>query len=136
MTSQADMPQIGPEQLDAILRFLPIFERPGYVFGEWHYPPGRFPYCSTSSEVNDFDKALYKAGLVLSFDWPSWQLEAQRYYTDPDVLETADLLTLSKLLTTHVRKDRFVEGHLVSMLECGHITAILRRLKTIREEMA
>ena len=135
MTSQCDMPQIGPQELDAILRFLPIFERPGYVFGEWQYPPGQFPYCLTSSDVNDFDKALYGQQIVFPFDWPSWQKEAERYHSDPDALETADLLTLRKLLTTHVRKDRFVEGHLASMFECGHITAILRRLKAIREEM-
>jgi hypothetical protein len=136
MMSQGDMPQIGPGQLDAILRFLPIFERPNYVFGEWQYPQGRFPYCLTSSDVNDFDKVLYEQRIVIPFDWPSWQEEAFRYHSDPDALETADLLTLSKLLTTHVRKDRFAEGHLASMLECGHITAILRRLKAIREEMA
>jgi hypothetical protein len=36
----------------------------------------------------------------------------------------------------HVRADRFVEGHLASVLESGHITAILRRLRGIREQMA
>jgi hypothetical protein len=53
----------------------------------------------------------------------------------PGALETANLLTLRKLLTVHVRKDRFVEGHLARMLECGHITAILRRLREVRAGM-
>lgn len=135
MTSNSDLPEIGPQQLDAILAFLPIFERPGYVFGEWRSPEGQVPHYSTSSDVNDFAGALYKQRMVFVFDWVSWQEEAERYHSDPGALETADLLTLSKLLTTHVRRDRFVEGHLGSMMECGHIAAILRRLKAIREEM-
>lgn len=43
-------------------------------------------------------------------------------------------LTLRKLLTAHVRADRFSEGHLASVLESRHITAMLRRLKRIREQ--
>jgi len=44
-------------------------------------------------------------------------------------------VVVCELLTAHVRGDRFVEGHLASVFESGHITAILRRLKQIREEM-
>ena len=46
-----------------------------------------------------------------------------------------DVLSLCKLLTTHVRTDRITEGHLANVLESGHITAILRRLKQIRDAM-
>jgi hypothetical protein len=41
-----------------------------------------------------------------------------------------------KLLTTHIRADRFIEGHLAGVLENGHIVAVLRRLRTIRDQMA
>jgi hypothetical protein len=47
----------------------------------------------------------------------------------------ADLLTLRKLLTLHVRGDRFVEGHLASVLESGHVTDILERMQQIRDAM-
>jgi len=53
---------------------------------------------------------------------------------DETLLEEADLETLRKLLTTHVRKDRFCEGHLDYMFECGHITAILERLQQLEIE--
>ena len=133
--SKSDVPEVGPHQLDALLRFLPIFEQPGYVFGEWHSAEGQIPYYSMDREATEFVQALYDQHVVFSFDWPGWQQEAKRFASDPEALETADLLTLRKLLTTHVRKDRFVDGYLAGMMKCGHITAILRRLGKIREQM-
>lgn len=123
--------QVGPGQIDEVLEFLPAFESPGYKFGEW----ADAGYFSYSPEVDDWIRALYEQNFFLTFDWTRWKEEAQRYRSEPGALETADLLTLRKLLTTHVRADRFVEGHLASVLESGHVTAILRRLKQIRGQM-
>lgn len=50
------------------------------------------------------------------------------------LIEQADLLPLRKLLTLHVHKDDFVEGHSAYMLEDGHVTVLLRRLNKIRGE--
>ncbi len=61
---------------------------------------------------------------MVVFDWVRWRAEV----SDPTALGGADVLTLRKLLTFHVRADRFSEGHLISAFEKGHITAILRRL--------
>ena len=133
--TQDNIPDIGPQQLDAILRFLPFFERPGYVFGEWHGRAGQWPYYTPSRRVASFVQALYDEHILFSFDWPSWQAEADRYVSDPEAVRQADLLTCRKLLTTHVRADRFSEGHLAKTLECGHITEVLRRLKALRAEM-
>lgn len=135
MTSKNDVPEIRPQQIDAVLRFLPIFEQPGHAFGEWHSPEGQIPYYSMNREARDFVQTLYGQQILFSFDWMSWQKEAERYISAPEALETADLLVLRKLLTTHVRKDRFIEGHLASTWERGHITAILRRLKEIRDQI-
>ena len=129
------VPQIGLQQIDAILKYLPTFEKENYQFGQWVEPEGQFPYFSFSPEVDEFIDALHKQDLIIPFDWTSWSEEAEHYQTDAEALETADLLTLCKLLTVHVRADRFVEGHLASVFENGHITAILRRLKQIREKM-
>jgi hypothetical protein len=50
---------------------------------------------------------------------------------DPDV----DIHGLSRmaLLTLHVRKERFCEGHIAAMVEAGYIQGILERLKEMRE---
>ena len=133
--SKDPVPEIGLQQIDAILKYLPIFEKPDYQFGQWVEPEGQFPYFSFSPEVDGFIDALRKQGIIISFDWTSWREEAERCQTDAKALETADLLTLRRLLTVHVRAERFAEGHLASVFESGHITAILRRLEQIREKM-
>ncbi len=133
--SKSGASEFRVQQLGAILRFLPIFEQPGYSFGEWHSPEGQFSFYSMSREAMGFVQALYNQQIVFSFDWMAWQEEAEQYASDPESLETADLLTLRELFTMHVRRDRFAEGHLADMLECGHITAILKRLETIRNQM-
>ena len=128
-------PEISAEQLDMVLAFLPSFERPGATFGEWQTPAGQLPYYSYSAEVSRFIATLYEENFVVNFDWPSWRETARGYMDHPETLAGADLLTLRKLLTTHARNDRFVEGHMAGMLENGHITAILRRLQAIRQSM-
>ncbi|MGZ4847624.1 MAG: DUF6508 domain-containing protein [Halobacteriota archaeon] len=94
---------------------------------------GRVLLFTLSPDANAFYKALYDNGWITPFDWPSWQDEAVRYVNDEILLDQADAETLRELLTTHVRKDRFCEGHLGSMFESGHIIAILQRLQKLCE---
>ncbi|MBI2373932.1 MAG: ADP-ribosylglycohydrolase family protein [Deltaproteobacteria bacterium] len=82
-------------------------------------------------ELEELTDALRDANLIQPFDWPSWQDEAIRYFERPEILDGADLRTVTRLLTLHVRKDRFSEGHFAAMLDNGHVQAILRRLRVL-----
>jgi len=134
--SQNPIPEIGIQQIDAILEYLPVFERMDFQPGQWVEREGQLPYFAFSTEVEGFTHALYQQSIIFPFDWRNWSEEAKRYQSDRDALEASDLLTLRKLLTAHVRADRFVEGHLAGLFQSGHIAAILRRLKHIRDGMA
>jgi len=68
-----------------------------------------------------------------AFDWTEWQQSAREFVDSPKKIEKTAATTIQKLLTTHVRADRFCEGHLAAMFENGHIVRLLRRLKAIRE---
>ncbi len=133
-TSREQKPLPGPDDIRDLLEFLPIFERQDFVFGEEEGFEKRddgvitMPYYTMSAEASSFHKALYELGFIRPFDWGGWKHEAARYVDDLTMLETADLETLCKLLTLHVRAERFCDGHLASMYECGHLTAILNRL--------
>ena len=129
-------PLLTIENIDAVLRFLPIFEADGFTFGEWLPFDGGLPAFSFSEEAGQFIDALYHNNWVIPFDWCEWQDEARRITESPELTRNADLKTLRRLLTLHVRKDRFCEGHLWGMFDEGHLTAILRRLRVLRQDLA
>src|SRR5688572_6341649 len=112
------------------------------VAGEWQggdkRPDGSItmPWMEYDQHVLDFIRTCGMNGWLEPFEWVAWQPEALNFYEDPETLQTAPLETLQKLLTLHIRKDRFVEGHLANMIEDGHIAAILRRMATIRAELS
>jgi len=132
--------QISPESIDRVLRFLPIFEQKGYKFSELCCPEPHdngtlvLPFYEYSRDVNDFISTLYREGFIIPFNWPIWEY-GRKLYDKPQLLKRAKLETLQKLLTGHIRQDRFCEGHLACVLENGHISAILHRLEEIRMNM-
>jgi hypothetical protein len=126
-----DIPPINPDDISAVLAYIPRLTDPGFSFGEWWAPEGQFPQYIFSAEADEFISAFGK--LIIPFDWPAWKEEAITLREDPTALANADLLTLRKLITTHLRAERFNEGHLAAQFENGHLLGILQRLKEIRE---
>lgn len=124
------------DQMDAVLSFLPVFEQNDFEPSRVEAPRGEFPYHVHARELSQFVRAVYESGFAFEFDWPAWQEDARRYCDEPELLGTADLKVLRKLITLHVRKERFLEGHLPGMVRTGHIVAWLRRLKALRESIA
>jgi hypothetical protein len=123
-------------QIDAILPFLGRFEAAGFSAGKWNSSPSMFPCFDFDESVVQFEQALYDHGWISkSFDWGEWQDTAIEYVEAPDKINSADVDTIQKLFTTHVRKERFCEGHLAAMFENGHIVALLRRLRDLRYKM-
>lgn len=124
------------DQIDAILPFLKLFEQPDFVAGSHETDAGSgYPYFKKSESVGEFVQALYDNEWVTpEFDWPGWK-ESEMYINSPESIQSAGTITILKLFTTHVRGDRFCDGHLAAMFESGHILAILRRLREIREEV-
>lgn len=77
-----------------------------------------------------FEKDLYKYGFIQSFDYTQW-VGVEEYVKNTESLKHLDLITLQKLLTYHVRVNRFCEGHLIDMIYSGHINGILKHLKEL-----
>ncbi len=119
------------EAIDWAVSFIERLEEPSAPFGVPHLGSA-FPYYELSADAKEFVGGLYDRGLVATFDWPAWQEVAETYVSDPELLAEAPMDDCLRLLTTHVRADRFCEGHLVAMLESGHVAAVLRRMREIR----
>jgi len=121
-------------QIDGILPYLKVFETPGFSFGHFVNKPGTFGWFDFSEQAGAFESDLYRYGWVQPFDWTTtWLDEFSKYVNDPAMVESADVETIRQLLTMHARAERFGEGQLCVMYESGHLTALLRRLKAIRE---
>lgn len=90
--------------------------------------------ASLSDTAIEFVHACYEEGFVQGFDWMSWS------NTKPEVLEPdasfddIDLSTVIRLLTLHLRADRFNDGHLMAVLQQGIIAGILRQLARLGEQ--
>jgi len=128
--------KVTPSKIDALMPFLKKFEECGFADSTPRTDATIFPDIKFEDTVNRFTRALYQNDWIASdFNWTKWQETAQRYVECRDMVGSADTLTIQKLLTTHVRKDRFCEGHLASMIKKGHILGLLRRLQELRLEM-
>lgn len=125
-------------QIDAVLAFLPLLQQAEFVPLTWHVDEIEkgvinLPWEERSKEISDMISALYDQGFIEGCDWTSWQDMARVYVENPTELAKADFDTLKKLLTTHIRKDRFCEGHFSEMIRCGHIRGVFERLAELRK---
>ncbi len=99
---------------DALVALLPRLDSPG------------------TGGVADLYQAIYDTGIVSPFDWASWQHRGRRLHDDPSALAAATLPALRKLVTMHMRLDRFVEGHFESVVASGHMAAVIRRIAELK----
>lgn len=94
----------------------------------------QMPFVLYPPEVEHLIRAIHEHNLVITdFQWPSWQEEARRFL-DSDVICSASLDEVRKLLTLHISQDRFIEGHLAEVIASGHVTSVLRRLADFARE--
>lgn len=114
--------------IDAVLALLPAIERPG---AGWHPP-----WYGSRVEVARLQEALVRHGFMVPFDTSAWEREAERYRRDLAALADAPLADIIKLVTMHLRADRFVGGHFAAVVASGEMAAILRRLAALRDELA
>lgn len=144
--TETDQPQLPPlkDRLHGIAAFLPLFEHPGFTFGDWDEPEYAEPGVTPMSDFNfsgvayAFNKTAYDLGWVRTdFNWPDWAHtpEAERLRDDPRCMARATPDQLSCLLTVIIRQERFCEGALESAFASGLLTAICRRAAQLEAEI-
>jgi hypothetical protein len=135
----------APDDRLADLRgLLARFESPDFVFGRWEGGERgadgsiTMPYFSMSKEAFELFGVVGKyAPLDATFNWGAWgqTAEGQALIHDREALSRATREELRRLLTLCIRSDRFVEGQLEAHFQSGLLTAILRRLLAIEQEL-
>ena len=135
---------ITPECIDKVVSFIPmLISLPAKDIANWQAPGKddkgeQLMYIAPEYDrvVEELMDALNENHFVQPFDWGKWEPTAQKIQEEPNRLSKATLNTCIKLMTLHVRMDRFVGGHFGSIVKEGHIVAILRRLAELRKSVA
>ncbi len=131
--------QLTPDRIDELLKFLPGLEVPGRAYIEaWGggEPTGdgaiTVPYPVYADDVLRF---FWLAGQPW---WSDFEYEPRRAHEmlyDDDLVRAATLDQVRTMLTYCVRGERFADGHWNHVLQEGRVTALLRRLAALRDEM-
>lgn len=121
----------SPAQVRSLVAYMDAFVGPPETLFRWRGGDRNadgvitMPWIEYSRPVMAFIKDAYQLGFVIEFNWPDWQATAEALQLSPEAMSSASLSDLAKLLTVHLRKDRFVEGHLASAFRHGWIQDIL-----------
>ncbi|HEX8172019.1 MAG TPA: DUF6508 domain-containing protein [Thermoanaerobaculia bacterium] len=84
------------------------------------------------TDKHELLQVLHETGFVEPFDWGSWvQEQAAGLLDDPAALDAADLDTLRRLVTAHIRMDRFADGHLDEVLASGYMDRAIERARQL-----
>jgi hypothetical protein len=121
----------NPEAIKGLLEFLPLLQNTTPEYSRIGYWGDMSSRVSASTAKNLF-QYLHNNGFVLKdFDWEAWSDEAVSYLEDRQKLQTAEISTLVKIITTHLHADQFVEGHYDAIIENGFLADVLARIKDI-----
>lgn len=127
---ESDRPEA--DQIGVMLAFLPELSADGFCpGGVIPLEADGFPTDAFAALATRFMDACYKCGMVVKFKWEQWDQEALRLVQDPGALAAADFPLLRRLLTWHVRQNRFDRTHLGTVIANGHILAILQRMQAL-----
>jgi len=130
---------ITAERIDALLRFLPLFEAPGTQFVH-HWAGGELteegtltvPFPVYTDEVLLFFRL---AGQTWWSDFGYNPREAREMLKDDAFIARATLDEVRTMLTYCVRAERFGDGMWAYLIESGQIVALLRRLAVLRDAL-
>ncbi|BCL36551.1 O-acetyl-ADP-ribose deacetylase [Nostoc sp. MS1] len=126
--------QITLENIDNVLKFSTLFSSQDCHLYDIQTEPLTLEPYAYSQEFKRFIDAIYAENFIIPFDWISWQQEANRFEANPELINLADISTIQKLFTSHVRQERFCSGRLAQLINNGHFLTILQRLQAIRAD--
>jgi hypothetical protein len=141
-SAASPMPDVVPitrQQIDELLRFLPLLGAPGpeteptWQGLDQNPASGTFvmPYPVYPPAVEEFFEL---ASHPCWTDYNYASTDAGERLRDDTAIASASLDQIKSMLTFCVRGERFCDGHWGAMVNEGRVGAILRRLQQLRDE--
>lgn len=120
------LPTITRDAVSKILNLTPHINTLASVAGSVESHPDLQVTIDTMNET----------GFIAPFDWNAEFGNRVDDLSDDNLLKNADLETLRKIFTTHVRINRFREGYLDEMVKQGKWTTMISRLQWLYDNGA
>jgi hypothetical protein len=102
--------------------------------GQVAYSPtaGAGSHDHTLEDIMALIQELDRTGFVAPFDWIQWSNTLPPgWQTNPALIATADVETLRRLMTAHIRLDRMNRGHLDGLFRSGYMDQVFHRLEAL-----
>lgn len=122
------MKELSRENIQKILEFLKITDTGTTP------KPLTIDEFYTNTEIIDFFTTLDTSGFTVIFDYNSWlvqnsiTLNGENALMSDTTLTNCNLEDLRRLITSHIRIDRFITGHLCSLWNQGYFHTFLQTL--------
>jgi hypothetical protein len=119
------LPEISNDAVDEVLR----------------HAPGVMALAQSSERADGHPNlvnllaAMEFTDFTAPFDWQAEFGPRPDFLQSLEVVDHADLETLRKIMTAHIRIDRFDHGHLERLVQSGYWTRCLERLRQLRAQM-
>lgn len=89
-------------------------------------------YPSPHPDLHNLLGNFVRSGFIEMFDWQAWlETIGNEHLKSIEYLEKSDLETLRKLMTAHLRIERFAAGHLQGLFASGYMHAFILRLEAL-----
>ena len=93
-------------------------------------PQGEYP--SPHPGLHTLLGAMEMSGFIEIFDWMAWvESIGADNLNSTSYLKTADLETLRKLMSAHIRLERFSAGHIQKLFRSGYMQAFFEGLERV-----
>jgi hypothetical protein len=129
-----------PEDMDAMLAFLPRLEAEGFVPCTWEQIPGSLPYPTYHADLDGVRRLVFGSSAAIdpygSLPEDPEGLEPTRIGELPrEFYETATLNQVRRYLAQLVRAERFCDGAIEGQFENGTLLTALRRVREFRAQL-
>jgi hypothetical protein len=129
-----------PEDIDAMLAYLPRLEADGFVPCTWEIIPGSLPYPTYHPDLESMMRLVFGSSAAID---PYGSLPEDPPGLDPhrigelprEFYESASLDQIRRYLAQLVRAERFCDGSIESQFENGTLFTALRRVRDLRLQM-
>ncbi|MBR6011884.1 MAG: hypothetical protein IK060_06065 [Methanomicrobium sp.] len=117
------------ENFDAALKYLDVLESQS-IISENGEEIAKTGGCEA---IKDFLMVLYYNNWLINTRWQDWTGIAETHLGHRELLKEADVETIRKILTVHVRIDRLFPGDIADIISKGYMFAIFKRIEELKE---